>query len=82
MVLDDRVIESCRSGQEAASVDTYLRFAEAVNRLDLTQTEERGIDVLRDVAGSVSGEKAEDALTGAEDTVEDAVERVKETVSS
>ena len=38
--------------------------------------------MLRDVAGSVSGEKAEDALTGAEDTVEDAVERVKETVSS
>lgn len=26
-----------------ASVDTYLRFAEAVNRLDLTQTETHGI---------------------------------------
>ena len=65
-----------------ASVDTYLRFAEAVNRLDLTQTEERGIDVLRDVSGSVGRERAEHALTGAEDKVEDAVERVKETVSS
>lgn len=29
-----------------ASVDTYLRFAEAVNRLDLTQTEEPGIPAL------------------------------------
>jgi hypothetical protein len=31
-----------------ASVDTYLRFAEAVNRLDLTQTEMAGIEELRD----------------------------------
>ena len=31
-----------------ASVDTYLRFAEAVNRLDLTQTEMAGIQELRE----------------------------------
>jgi hypothetical protein len=30
-----------------ASVDTYLRFAEAVNRLDLTQTEAAGLKELR-----------------------------------
>jgi hypothetical protein len=30
-----------------ASVDTYLRFAEAVNRLDLTQTEAAGLAELR-----------------------------------
>jgi gas vesicle structural protein len=30
-----------------ASVDTYLRFAEAVNRLDLAQTEAAGINELR-----------------------------------
>ena len=30
-----------------ASVDTYLRFAEAVNRLDLAQTETPGIEELR-----------------------------------
>src|SRR5215211_528232 len=29
-----------------ASVDTYLRFAEAVNRLDLTETEVHGIPEL------------------------------------
>src|SRR4051812_35098043 len=31
-----------------ASVDTYLRFAEAVNRLDLMQTEAAGLNELRD----------------------------------
>jgi hypothetical protein len=30
-----------------ASVDTYLRFAEAVNRLDLAQTETAGLTELR-----------------------------------
>jgi gas vesicle structural protein len=30
-----------------ASVDTYLRFAEAVNRLDLSQTEAAGLRELR-----------------------------------
>jgi hypothetical protein len=46
-----------------ASVDTYLRFAEAVNRLDLTQTETAGIAELRDggkkqeTKGAVEGVK-------------------------
>ena len=31
-----------------ASVDTYLRFAEQVNRLDLTQTEAAGLKELRE----------------------------------
>jgi hypothetical protein len=34
-----------------ASVDTYLRFAEAVNRLDLTQTEAAGLKELRNGGG-------------------------------
>ena len=34
-----------------ASVDTYLRFAEAVNRLDLTRTETRGLPELMDQMG-------------------------------
>jgi gas vesicle structural protein len=46
-----------------ASVDTYLRFAEAVNRLDLTQTEAAGIKELRD-GGSSSKEKARGAMEG------------------
>jgi gas vesicle structural protein len=46
-----------------ASVDTYLRFAEAVNRLDLTQTELAGIEELRgggkekETKGAVEGIK-------------------------
>ena len=35
-----------------ASVDTYLRFAEAVNRLDLTETELAGLPELREVAAT------------------------------
>jgi hypothetical protein len=35
-----------------ASIDTYLRFAEAVNRLDLTQTEAAGLKELREGGGS------------------------------
>ena len=64
-----------------ASVDTYLRFAEAVNRLDLTQTHERGIDVLRE--GSEAGkEKAKGAIEGAEEKAGSAAERIKEKVKS
>jgi hypothetical protein len=46
-----------------ASVDTYLRFAEQVNRLDLTQTETAGIAELRDggkkqeTEGAIEGAK-------------------------
>jgi hypothetical protein len=49
-----------------ASVDTYLRFAEAVNRLDLTQTEMAGIEELRE-GGSSAKKKTEGALEGAKE---------------
>jgi hypothetical protein len=49
-----------------ASVDTYLRFAEAVNRLDLAQTEAAGIQELRDGG---SGNKAKGAVEGAKDAL-------------
>jgi hypothetical protein len=49
-----------------ASVDTYLRFAEQVNRLDLTQTEAAGLAELRDGG---SKEKTKGALEGAKDAV-------------
>src|SRR5437763_4847957 len=38
-----------------ASVDTCLRFAEAVNRLDLTETAMPGIEALRDELVMVGG---------------------------
>jgi hypothetical protein len=54
-----------------ASVDTYLRFAEAVNRLDLTQTEAAGLKELRGGGdnGNGFGEKAKGALEGAKEKV-------------
>jgi gas vesicle structural protein len=63
-----------------ASVDTYLRFAEAVNRLDLTQTEVAGLKELRDGdegdgkgMGMVEG--AKDALSGDGDRQKERAER-------
>src|SRR3954470_19327883 len=46
-----------------ASVDTYLRFAEAVNRLDLNQTELGGLPELREAGAK---EDAEHEIAGVE----------------
>jgi hypothetical protein len=46
-----------------ASVDTYLRFAEAVNRLDLTQTELAGLPELQEKGAE---KMTEGAIEGAE----------------
>src|SRR3954471_14726534 len=52
-----------------ASVDTYLRFAEAVNRLDLTQTSEaKGLpDLFGDAEEDGAERKTKGALEGAKD---------------
>jgi gas vesicle structural protein len=47
-----------------ASVDTYLRFAEAVNRLDLTQTELAGLPELQEEGAE---KKTEGAIEGVEE---------------
>src|SRR5579884_3626162 len=48
-----------------ASVDTYLHYAEAVNRLDLTQTETQGIGGLtHDVMESGARGKVQGAAEG------------------
>jgi hypothetical protein len=47
-----------------ASVDTYLRFAEQVNRLDLTETELSGLPELQEKGAE---EMTEGAIEGAED---------------
>jgi len=49
-----------------ASIDTYLRFAEAVNRLDLTETEIGGLPELRE---DVTEEVVEHKLEGAGEKV-------------
>src|SRR5213080_365719 len=48
-----------------ASIDSYLRFAEAVNRLDLTQTEMAGIEELR--GGRKGQEKTKGMREGAKE---------------
>jgi gas vesicle structural protein len=50
-----------------ASVDTYLRFAEAVNRLDLTETELAGLPELQEKGAE---KVTEGAIEGVEDKVE------------
>ena len=57
-----------------ASVDTYLRFAEAVNRLDLTQTGGKGLpDVLGDASESGAQRKVKGATSGAIEAAGDTV---------
>jgi hypothetical protein len=54
-----------------ASVDTYLRFAEAVNRLDLTQVEEaKGLpDLFGDMEEDGAGRKTKGVLSGAKEAL-------------
>src|SRR5437763_11318224 len=59
-----------------ASVDTYLRFAEAVNRLDLNETGGAGIDALRGGSGAAK-EQTKGALEGAEEEAKSAYESLK-----
>ena len=50
-----------------ASVDTYLRFAEAVNRLDLTETELSGLPELEEKGAE---KMTEGAIEGVEEEIE------------
>jgi len=60
-----------------ASVDTYLRFAEAVNRLDLTSREGEQVTgvpgLVRSVSEGGSRHKTMGALEGVKDTAQDFV---------
>ncbi|MEV6012942.1 gas vesicle protein GvpJ [Streptomyces sp. NPDC051976] len=59
-----------------ASVDTYLRFAEAVNRLDLARsgTETHGLPGMMDeIREGGAAHKTKGALEGAKETVKDTV---------
>src|ERR687884_1618347 len=51
-----------------ASVDTYLRFAEAVGRLDLEQTQTSGLpELMEDITSDGAKSKTKGALEGAKD---------------
>ena len=55
-----------------ASVDTYLRFAEAVNRLDLTENGPEGLpELMEDITQNGAKHKTEGALEGVKEKVAD-----------
>jgi hypothetical protein len=60
-----------------ASVDTYLRFAEAVNRLDLSETGGVG---LTELGGDGAKKKVQGAMEGAGDEMKKSGGKVKEMV--
>lgn len=61
-----------------ASVDTYLRFAEAVNRLDLTQDRSEGLpELMQDMRQGGARRKTRGALEGVKETVGEVIDRVK-----
>ena len=64
-----------------ASVDTYLRFAEACNRLDLEAGPKRspGLpDLVGDITESGARGKSKGALSGAAETISDAFKQSRE----
>jgi gas vesicle structural protein len=53
-----------------ASVDTYLRFAEAVNRLDLMSTETQGLpELMEGITEGGASSKTKGALQGAKEAL-------------
>jgi len=55
-----------------ASVDTYLRFAHAVSRLDLTETQTHGIpELIGDISNAGAKGKTSGALEGVKEKVSD-----------
>jgi gas vesicle structural protein len=53
-----------------ASVDTYLRFAEAVNRLDLTEQGGEGLpEMIQDMTESGASNKTKGVLEGAKESL-------------
>jgi hypothetical protein len=61
LVIDARIV--------IASVDTYLRFAEAVNRLDLTQTNDSDTlpELIDDIRQGAASSKTKGAVEGAKE---------------
>ncbi len=77
MAVDARIV--------VASVDTYLRFAEAVNRLDLEETGGRGLPdivtgMVEETYETAARSKTKGALDSVMETVEETVEDAKETI--
>lgn len=58
-----------------ASVDTYLQFAEAVNRLDLSSTEKKGLpQLLDDMAEGGAKSKTKGAIEGVGESLRESLQ--------
>ena len=64
-----------------ASVDTYLRFAEATNRLDLYSTEKRGTDLPQVLQGATEHGVRHIAREKTKTFVDTALEKVEDMLS-
>jgi gas vesicle structural protein len=65
-----------------ASVDTYLHFAEATNRLDLVgQAEERDMSLM-DMIGGGAEQKTQGAIKGAKNEASESASSAKERIKS
>jgi hypothetical protein len=61
-----------------ASVDTYLRFAEAANRLDLRQDNSQGLpELVHDMQEGGARHKTKGALEGVKDSAGKMIDRVR-----
>jgi hypothetical protein len=60
-----------------AGIDTYLRFADAVNRLDLTEDKGKGVSELVDDVGQAVGGVTKSVAEGASPALETAGETLK-----
>jgi gas vesicle structural protein len=65
-----------------ASVDTYLRFAEAVNRLDLQREEKDLPQLVEELREGGAKKETEGALEGAGEKLRDVAEKGKSAVRS
>ena len=62
LTIDARVV--------VASVETYLKFAEAANRLDITEDEKKGLpDLVEDVGSGAARVKTKGAIEAAADAL-------------
>jgi gas vesicle structural protein len=70
LTIDARVV--------VASVDTYLRFAEAANRLDMSKSEAGLTDVVAGAKGVPSQDKAKDVVQGVVEAAGDSLRELTE----
>ncbi|MGW4794126.1 gas vesicle protein GvpJ [Nonomuraea sp. NPDC004297] len=59
-----------------ASVDTYLRFAEAVNRLDLAEQGEGLPEIMQNIKGGQVGDRTKDITQGVLDAAGDKLHEI------